>query len=163
MIISLLVAATENNVIGKDNKLLWRLPNDLRYFKNLTYGGVILMGRKTFDSIGKPLPGRVNVVVSGNADFNPAGIIKAPGIEEGLSKADETNCNEVFVIGGGEIYRQIWDRADIIYMTRVHALLEGDTYFPAIDESEWQKTWESDFKADEKHAYDYSFETWKRK
>lgn len=162
MSISLLVAATENNVIGKDNKLLWHLPNDLRYFKNLTYGGVMLMGRKTFESIGKPLPGRVNIVISANPSFNAKGIIKAASIEEGLARAQETNCREIFVIGGGDIYRQMMNMADKIYMTRVHTVMDGHAYFPEINEAQWQKTSAAGFKADEKHAFDYTFETWEK-
>ena len=160
--ISLLVAATENNVIGKDNQLLWHLPNDLRYFKNITWGSVIVMGRKTFESIGKPLPGRINIVIS-SKNLNIPGIIEAHSINDALHKAAETNCTEYFIVGGGTIYEQLMPQSQKIYMTRVHTHLEGDVRFPEIHESQWMLTGRQEMYKDPKHAYDYSFETWVRK
>ena len=162
MIISLIVAATSNNAIGKNNQLLWHLPNDMKFFKNTTWGMPVIMGRKTYEALGKPLPGRINIVISRQPQFNAEGIIVVQTIEEALQKAAETNCLESFIIGGGEIYRQSMEIANRIYMTRVHTELEGDTYFPEIDESKWGKVFNLDFPSDEKHAFSYSLQTWER-
>lgn len=166
MIISLIVAASANNVIGKNNKLLWHLPNDLKFFKNTTWGMPVIMGRKTYDSIaGEPLPGRFNIVITRQTDWNPGRddvwIVKS--LEEAVEKAKQTDCKEVFIAGGGEIYRQSMPIANRIYLTRVHTLIDGDILFPVIDEKEWEQTYHLDFAADDKHAYAYSFQTWKRK
>ena len=163
MTISLLVAAAENNAIGKNNQLLWSLPNDMKFFKNTTWGMAVIMGRKTYESVDKPLPGRFNIVITRQADWKAAGVTVATDLQDALKKAAETNCNEVFVIGGGEIYKWAIDIADKILITRVHASFDADTFFPVIDESKWQLTHNQDFKADEKHAYAYSFQTWQRK
>ena len=160
--ISLIVAAASNNGIGKNNQLLWHLPNDLKFFKNTTWGMVVIMGRKTFESVNKPLPGRINIIITRQSGYQPEGVWVAASLDEALSKAASTNCRELFVIGGGEIYRECMPRATKIYLTRVHATLEADTFFPAIDQSTWKQTGQLHFKADEKHAYDYSFETWER-
>jgi dihydrofolate reductase len=161
--ISLIVAAAENNAIGKDNQLLWHLPNDLKFFKNTTWGMPVIMGRKTFEAVNKPLPGRFNIVITRQADWKAEGTIVATDLQDALQKAKETNCNEIFVIGGGEIYKQSMEIADKIYITRVHASFDADTFFSAIDESKWQLTHNQDFRVDEKHAYAYSFQTWQRK
>jgi dihydrofolate reductase len=163
MSISLVVAAAQNNAIGKDGKLLWHLPNDLRFFKNTTWGMVVVMGRKTFEEVNKPLPGRVNIVITSNSGWQADDTITANNLPDALEKAVLTNCKEIFIIGGGEIYRQSMDIADTIYITRVHATLEGDTFFPVIDEAKWQLISNEDFTADEKHAYAYSFQVWKTK
>lgn len=161
--ISILVAIAENGAIGKENKLLWHLPNDMRFFKNLTWGGVVIMGRKTFDSIGKPLPGRVNVVITSNAEWKMEGVQTASSIENALALAKQTNCKEVFIIGGGEIYKQTFSLAKKMYITRVHHSFDADTFFPDYDKEEWKITDKLDFFIDEKHQYNYSFETWIRK
>src|SRR5271170_15495 len=127
MIISLIVAATTNNVIGKDNQLLWHLPNDMKYFKNTTWGMPVLMGRKTFEALaGEPLPGRFNFVITRNKDWDPHNpkVQVAPGLEQAIDLARETDCKECFVIGGGEIYIEAMPLADKIYLTRVHAVVE---------------------------------------
>jgi dihydrofolate reductase len=160
--VSLIVAAAENNAIGKDNQLLWHLPNDLKFFKNTTWGMPVIMGRKTFEAVNKPLPGRFNIVITRQADWKGEGTISATDLNEALQKAAATNCKEIFVIGGGEIYKQSMEIADKIYMTRVHAILDGDTFFPAIDETKWQLTSLHEFAADEKHTYAYSFQTWEQ-
>jgi dihydrofolate reductase len=162
MTISLIVAASENNAIGKNNHLLWNLPNDLKFFKNTTWGFPVIMGRKTFEEVNKPLPGRTNIVVTSKPDWHVAGTITTGNINEAIVKAAETNSKQAFIIGGGEIYKQSMEIADIIYITRVHAQLEGDTFFPVIDESKWKLTSNQDFLADEKHAYNYSFQIWKK-
>lgn len=163
MIVSLVVAAAENNAIGKDNQLLWHLPNDLRFFKNITWGMVVVMGRKTFEAVNKPLPGRINIVITRQPDWTAEGTITAIDLEDVLKKAAETNCKEIFVIGGGEIYKQSMAIANKIYITRVHATLDADTYFPVIDEDKWTLTSNEDFETDAKHAYAYSFQVWEKK
>ncbi|MEP7238952.1 MAG: dihydrofolate reductase [Ferruginibacter sp.] len=162
MTISLLVAAAENNAIGKNNQLLWSLPNDMRFFKNTTWGMAVIMGRKTYESVNKPLPGRFNIVITRQAEWKAEGVIVAKDLQDALQKASETNCKEVFVIGGGEIYKWAIDIADKIYITRVHASFDAVTFFPAIDESKWQLTTNKDFEIDDKHAYAYSFQIWER-
>jgi len=162
MTISLIVAAAENNAIGKDNQLLWHLPNDLKFFKNTTWGMPVIMGRKTFEAVNKPLPGRINIVITRQADWKADNVITTADLQDALQKAEATNCNEIFVIGGGEIYKQSMEIADKIYITRVHATLDGDTFFPVIDETKWQQTTLQEFAADEKHQYAYSFQTWER-
>ena len=161
--ISLLVAAAENNAIGKDNKLLWHLPKDLRFFKNTTWGMVVIMGRKTYEAVDKPLPGRVNIVITTQPDWQRENVLSAKNLADALQQAAATNCKEIFIIGGGEIYKQSMEIADKIYMTRVHATLAGDTFFPAIDEAKWNLKENIDFEADEKHAYAFSFQQWVKK
>ena len=161
--ISLIVAAAENNAIGKNNQLLWHLPNDLKFFKNTTWGMPVIMGRKTFESVNKPLPGRINIVITRQPGWNAEGVIVSTDMNDALKKAAETNCKETFIIGGGEIYQQGFEFADKIYITRVHAVLDGDTFFPSIDENKWQLTSSQDFVADDKHKFAYSFQTWVKK
>ena len=161
--LAMVVAASTNNAIGKDNKLLWTLPNDLKFFKNITWGFPVIMGRKSFEAINKPLPGRTNIVITRQPGWAAKGAITAADLNEALIKAAETNAKQIFIIGGGEIYRQSMAVADTIYITRVHAVLDGDTYFPEIPESEWALDTNTDFTADEKHAYAYSFQVWKKK
>lgn len=163
MSIALIVAAATNHAIGKDGQLLWHLPKDLKFFKNTTWGMVVIMGRKTFEAVNKPLPGRTNIVVTSNADWQAPDTQTASSLQAALEQAKATNCKEIFIIGGGEIYRQSIDLADTIYLTRVHAELEGDTFFPVIEETNWQLVDNEDFAADEKHAYPFSIQVWKRK
>nr|AIA15410.1 Dihydrofolate reductase [uncultured bacterium] len=162
MIVSLVVAASENNVIGKDNKLLWRLPNDMAFFKNVTWGMPVIMGRKTFESLGsKPLKGRTNIVITRKGEIDEE-VVTVSSLEQAVKAAGDTDAKECYIIGGGEIYRQSMQIADKIYMTRVSAVVEGDTWFPEIDEKVWRVTSSVSFDADEKHAYAYRFETWQR-
>lgn len=166
MIISLIVAATTNNVIGKDNKLLWHLPNDMKFFKNTTWGMPVIMGRKTFEALaGEPLPGRFNFVITRQKDWRPhrEKVQVAHDLTSALRLAEQTDSKEAFVIGGGQIYAEAMPVADRIYMTRIHAVLEGDTYFPIIDERDWTLTGNLDFQPDERHAFAYSFQLWERK
>ena len=160
--ISIVVAASENQVIGKDNRLLWRLSNDMKFFKNLTMGGVLVMGRKTFESIGKALPGRTNIVITRQKDWKADQVMVAENIEDAIKLGAETSDN-IFIIGGGEIYRQTLNKADRIYLTRVHTVLEGDTFFHDVDQSVWQLQDKQDYPADEKNEYAHSIETWIRK
>jgi len=166
MIISLLVAASSNNVIGKNNQLLWHLPNDMKYFKDTSWGMPVIMGRKTFESLeSKALNGRINIILTSHKHIaNAKGKIElVDSVETALEKARSTDCKEVFVIGGGEVFKLFFDLADKIYMTRVDANLEGDTYFPAIDPADWLLTSSRPFPADEKHKYSYTFEIWERR
>lgn len=136
MTISLVVAASENNVIGKDNRLLWHLPNDMKFFKNTTWGMPVIMGRKTFESLGKPLTGRTNIVMTRHKDWTANGTRASANIEEALEAAAETDAKEVFVIGGGEIFKQVLSQASRVYLTRVHVKLEGDAFFPELPPAE---------------------------
>ncbi|MHA4810556.1 dihydrofolate reductase [Flavitalea flava] len=164
-IISLIVAASNNNVIGKDNKLLWHLPSDMKFFKNTTWGMPVIMGRKTFEALaGEPLPGRFNFIITRNTNWNPPNSKAVPvaTLDAAIEEARKTDCKEAFVIGGGQIYAESMAIADKIYMTRVDTVIEGDTWFPVIDENKWEMTSHRDFPVDEKHAYAYSFQVWER-
>ena len=123
----------------------------------------VIMGRKTFESVNKPLPGRTNIVITRQAGWNAAGVMVATDLQDALKKADETNCKEAFIIGGGEIYKWAMSIADKIYLTKVHTQLEADTFFPVINEEEWELVSNEDFEKDEKHQYAYSFQQWKKK
>jgi dihydrofolate reductase len=162
MIISLVVAASTNNAIGKDNQLLWNLPNDMKYFKNVTWGMPVIMGRKTFDSLGKALTGRKNIVITRQQGWKADNVIVVKSLDDAIFVAKETDANEIMVIGGGEIFKIAFEKAKRIYITRVEAVLEGDTYFPAIDPKVWHLVSQKDHEADEKHAYAYSFQVWER-
>ncbi len=163
MIVSLVVAAAENNAIGKNNQLLWYLPNDLKFFKNTTWGMPVIMGRKTFESVNKPLPGRMNIVITKQAGWKSDGVTVASSLNDALQKAEAANYKQAFVIGGGEIYKQALPQADVVYLTRVHAEIDGDIFFPALNDDEWQLESNDDFGKDEKHQYAYSFQKWVRK
>lgn len=161
--LSLIVAAADNNVIGFDGKMPWHLPEDLKYFKNTTWGMPVIMGRKTFEAMGKPLPGRKNIVVTSNADWQAPDATVATSLDDAIEKAQVGFAKELFVIGGGEIYKQAIDRADKIYMTRVMTCPQGDTWFPKINLNQFAKASERMFKADEKNAFDLRFEVWVKK
>ena len=162
MNISLIVAAASNNAIGKDGNLPWHLPNDMKHFRNITWGMPVLMGRKTFESLGKALPGRKNIVITRQTGWAAPGAVSVASIEDGLFVAKETDAREVMVIGGGEIYRALFDRAKRIYLTRVEAEPEADTYFPAIDPKHWYLVSQKNHEADEKNSFNYSFQIWER-
>lgn len=162
MTISLIVAAANNNAIGKEGSMPWHLPNDLRHFKNLTWGMPVLMGRKTFESLGKPLPGRKNIVISRQPGWSAPGAVVVKSIEDALFIAREADMKEVMVIGGGEIYRSLFESAKRIYLTRVEAEPEADTFFPVIDPQQWHLMSQKNHEADEKNAYNYSFQVWER-
>lgn len=163
MILSSVVAASTNNVIGKDNQLLWRLPNDMKFFKNTTWGMPVIMGRKTYESLGKPLTGRTNIIITRQEGYAPEGTFTAPDLDAAIALAADADAKEAFIIGGGEIYKLALPYTQRIYLTRVHTIVEGDTYFPVFSEKEWELLSELNFKADDKHAYDYSFQVWQRK
>jgi dihydrofolate reductase len=159
--LSIVVAAAENDVIGVRNELPWRLPDDLRRFKALTLGKPVLMGRKTFESIGKPLPGRMNLVVTRQHDWTAPGCVVAGSIEEAIGAAGPVP--EIAIIGGGQIFSEVLPRVNTIYLTRVHVALNGDAYFPRLVPDEWRETDREDHAADERHAYAFSFVTLERR
>lgn len=159
MRLSLIVAAADRGVIGQGNALPWRLPEDLKRFKALTLGKPIIMGRKTFDSIGKPLPGRTNIVISRQAELVLSGCYVVGSLPEAIATAmaSSDDVDEVMIIGGAEIYRQALPLAQRIYLTRVHASLAGDAMFPALSAASWREVVHEDYPADERHAHAYSF------
>lgn len=158
---SIIVALSENNVIGSGNQLPWRLSADLKRVKALTMGHHLIMGRKTYESIGRPLPGRTNVIITRNGSFAPQGCVVVNSLQAALDMAKDDT--EVFVFGGGEIFREALPLVDKIYMTVVHCTLDGDTHFPPLDPTEWTELERQEFMADEKNQYDYSFVTLQRK
>jgi dihydrofolate reductase len=159
VIVSLVVAVSENRVIGKAGKLPWRLPKDLQHFKKLTLDHTVIMGRKTFEEIQRPLTNRRNVVISRNPGFHPHGVTVVPSLAEALALG--ATEDEVFVVGGGEIYRLALPRADRLHLTVVHAVVEGDTFFPPLDAA-WALDEEERHEPDEKHAFAFTFRTYSR-
>lgn len=164
---TIVVAVSRNGVIGRDGDMPWRLSTDLKRFKALTLGKPVIMGRKTFQSIGKPLPGRANIVVSRNSDFAPDNVTLARSLQEAtvlaatLARAD--GLNEICVIGGGEIYRQAIATADVLHVTHVEAEVDGDTSFPSIDPAIWQADAEVLVPAGEKDNFPTCFITYRRR
>lgn len=159
MKLSIIVATSLNNAIGKDNQLLWHLPADLKFFKTTTMGCPVVMGRKTFQSIGRTLPGRKNIVITRDSNFNSDktfDIIVEPNLESAINHLQ--NEQEVFIIGGGEIYKQSLHLIDTIYKTIVNTTIEGDVYFPEIDMNQFELVWEEKHLADEKNKMDYTFQ-----
>lgn len=159
--ITIIVAKSENNVIGNNNELIWHLPDDLKRFKQLTTGHPIIMGRKTFESIGRPLPNRTNIVITRNQDWNPDGIVAVNSLEEAIEKGKYID-KDIFIIGGGNIYEQALWMTDALEVTEVHHPFEGDAFFPEINLEEWKEVARERFPADEKHAYKYSFVRYER-
>jgi dihydrofolate reductase len=159
MKLSIIVATSLNHAIGKNNQLLWHLPADLKFFKTTTMGCPVVMGRKTFQSIGRTLPGRKNVVITRDKNFNSDNqfdILVVSSLDEALVKLHAEN--EVFIIGGGEIYKQSMDSVDTIYLTLVHTVIDGDVYFSEIDKTKFDLVWEEKHLADEKNKFDYTFQ-----
>jgi dihydrofolate reductase len=161
MRLSLIVAVSENNVIGRDGDLPWHLSADLKRFKRLTRGHHIVMGRKTFESIGRMLPGRITVVVTRNAEYQAPGAIVAGSLDDALRRI--SGDSDVFIVGGAELYRNTLDQAARIYLTAVHADVDGDTCFPEVDWSRWSLLEDVRFAADDKNDHDYSFRVYDRK
>jgi dihydrofolate reductase len=157
MIRAIMAAVADNSVIGKDNDLAWHLPADLRHFKKTTSGHYIVMGRKTFESLGKPLPNRTSIIITRNPDYRQEGAVVVYSLEAALGLAEKNGQEKVFILGGGEIYRQAMSVADHMYITEVHGSFEGDTFFPEIDKSVWKEVHREDYPADEKNKYPYSF------
>lgn len=161
MILSIVVAIAENNAIGKDNQLLWHLPADLKHFKDITSGHTIIMGRKTYDSIGRPLPNRRNIVITRNRELDLPGTEVTNSLDEALQlcAAEE----EVFIIGGAELYKHALEATDRIYLTRVHHSYDADTFFPEIAHGTWKETSIENHQPDEKNGLAYTFSTLERK
>ncbi len=162
MNISLVVAASQNNVIGKDNRLLWTLPNDMKHFKNVTWGMPVVMGRKTFESFKKSLQGRKNIILSRQKEYKPDNAIVVDNLRDVELLVKGMDVKELMVIGGGEIYKMYFPKANRIYLTRVNTVIDGDTFFPVISEKDWKLVSRIENKADDRHAYDYAFEEWVR-
>ncbi len=166
MKVSLIVAVSENGVIGKDNDLIWYLPNDMRFFKETTIGHHVIMGRKNFESIPhkyRPLPNRTNVVITRQSDYKAEGCMVVNSVEAALEVAKQNGDSEPFIIGGGQIYKLALEAnmIDKVYLTKIHHSFEGDTFFPELN-SDWEEINKIENKADEKHSYNYDFITLKK-
>ncbi len=160
MLISLIVAMDRNRLIGRGNALPWHLPADLAHFKAVTMGKPIVMGRKTYESIGRPLPGRHNIVISRNPHFAAAGCTVVASVEQAL--AVSAAAPELMIIGGAQLYAELLPRAQRLYLTRIDASFDGDAWFPELDANQWRELERSDHAADERNAYPYSFLTLER-
>ena len=162
--VALVVAVAENGIIGQNGQLPWgRMPADLRHFKQLTLGHPVVMGRKTFDSIGKALPGRCNVVVTRQHGWAAPGCETAASVLGGLERARELGAETICVIGGGEIYREALPAVDVVYLTEIHHTFEGDASFPPLSPTDWREETRERHEADAQHAYAYSFVTLRRR
>ncbi|RTL13531.1 MAG: dihydrofolate reductase [Flavobacteriaceae bacterium] len=160
--LTIIAAASENNALGKDNQLVWHLPDDFKRFKSLTSGHFIVMGRKTFESFPKPLPNRTHIIITRQNDYEvQEGCLVASSLQHAIELCPKNE--EVFIIGGGEIYKQSIEIADKIDLTRVHTTIEADTFFPEIDTNHWKLVFEEFHPKDEKHDYDFTFLTYVRK
>ena len=167
MKVSLIVAVSENGIIGNNNNLIWNLPKDMKFFKETTLGHHVIMGRKNFESIPhkySPLPNRINIVITRQSNYSAKGCLTVSSIEEALKISRKNKDQEPFIIGGGEIYKLALEKklVDKIYLTKIHQTFYGDTYFPELA-TEWQEVNRIDYKADKRHAYDYSFLTFEKK
>lgn len=156
--LTLIAATSTNNALGKDNQLVWHLPDDFKRFKSLTSGHYIIMGRKTFESFPKPLPNRTHVIITRQKNYEaPEGCIVVPSLEKAIEVCPKND--EVYIIGGGEIYKQSIDIADKVELTRVHTTVEADAFFPEINPEKWKIVFEEHHEKDEKHAFDFTFQT----
>lgn len=158
--LSLIVAMTENGVIGRGGDMPWRMSDDLRRFKRITLGHHIVMGRKTYDSIGRPLPGRTSIVISRQATYADPQVRAARSLDEALQLA--SGDHEVFITGGSQIFAMALPHVDRMYLTRIHCELDGDTHFPDVDWSRWRLIEQQTHRADDRNQYDYSFQTYER-
>lgn len=159
--LSIIVAASENNVIGKDNQLLWHLPDDLKHFKRTTRGHHVIVGRKTFESQGKPLPGRTNIIITRKPDYKAEGCFVVNSLDKALDLSQDDD--EPFIIGGEQIYRMALPRVERIYLTRVHSEFKGDTFFPELDMDQWEEISREYYEKDEKNDYPFSIIVLERK
>ena len=158
--ISIIVAVADSGVIGRDNALPWHLPEDLKRFKRLTMGKPVVMGRKTYESIGKPLPGRQNIVVTRDTNYRRDGVSVVHGADDALRAA--AGAPEIMVIGGAELFREFLPRAGRVHLTRVHGDVAGDIHWAALDDREWRVVEREEYAADERHAYAMTFEVWEK-
>ncbi len=156
-----IAAAAENNALGKDNKLVWHLPNDFKRFKEITSGHYIILGRKTFESFPKPLPNRTHVIITRNKNYKAEGCIIVNSLEEALNKVPKNQ--DAYIIGGAEIYKQSINITDKIELTRVHTTCQADAFFPEINLNDWKLIFEEMHTKDEKHNFDYTFQTFIKK
>ncbi len=163
MIISQIVAISENFVIGRNNRLPWKVPDDAAYFHKVTRGHVVLMGRKNYEANGKALPGRTNIVVTGNPLFTPDDALTAGSPEEGIRMAARTGEEEIFITGGGEIYLQTLPYTDRLYLTIIHTIIKGDTFYPHIRFSEWKTISEIFREKDDRNPFDQTYFIFKKK
>ncbi|NQS91929.1 MAG: dihydrofolate reductase [Chloroflexi bacterium] len=163
MILSIIVAVDENQGIGSQNQIPWDLPLDLARFKRLTMGHHLIVGRKTYQSIGSPLPGRQMIVLTRNPDFEAEGCLTASSLYDAIQLAEEAREKEVFIIGGAELYQEALPMADHLYLTRVYASLEADTFFPEFDEEDWIQVYEQKHPVDEENAIPHTFFHYRRK
>lgn len=164
MITSHIVAVGKNNEIGKDNDLLWHMPNDMKFFMNTTKGHCVLMGRKTFESFGKkPLKNRINIVITRQDYYKAEGCVVVSSIKEGIAYAREQREEELFIIGGGGIYEQSLEQTDRIYLTRIYGEFDAEVFYPELDMENWKQVNEEKHEKDGRHAYDYTFYTYERK
>ena len=163
--IIIIVAASENNAIGKDNRLIWRLPDDMKFFKEKTEGHCVVTGRKNYESIPekfRPLPGRSNIVVTRSENFQAPGAIVVHSLEDAIVKAEHLEETDLYIIGGGEIYREASPVTDIIWLPRSHHEFDAHTFFPLLDATQWEITWQEKHPADEKHIYAVTFLKYER-
>ena len=158
--ITIIAAIGKNGELGKNNDLIWHLPNDLKRFKKVTAGHHVIMGRKTFESLGKPLPNRTNIIITRNSTYTAEGCVIVNSLQEAIEAAQEDE--NPFILGGAQIYKQALEIADVLDLTRVDASLEADAFFPEIDLEKWKVVAREDHQKDEKHQYNYSFVTYKK-
>ncbi len=157
MIKSIMVARSDNRVIGRDNDLVWHMPADLKYFKETTTGHYVVMGRKTYESVNKPLPGRLNIIVTRQPNYYREGCLVVHDVEQAFRLGEENGQEELFVLGGAQIYELTLPQVDRIYLTEIKADFEGDTYFPEIDTTQWKEVKREQHTADEKNPHPYAF------
>lgn len=164
--LALMAARAENNTIGRNNRLPWYLPNDLKYFKKITFGKPVIMGRKTWESLKGPLPGRTNIVVTRNPDYRAEGAKVVHDLDQAMTLAESIGVidgiEEVVIMGGAGLYEEGLKKADRLYLTEVHAEVEGDAFFPEMDMSQWREVGREDFSAEPPNEYDYSFVIYER-
>ena len=158
--ITIIAAIAENNALGKDNKIIWHLPNDFKHFKEVTSGNYIIMGRKTFESFPKPLPNRTHVVISRQKNYAPEGCIVVDNLEKAIAICPKNS--KIYIIGGGEIYKQSINQVDILDITKVHHSFDADVFFPEIDPKIWKLISEDFHPKDDKHLYDFTFQKYEK-
>ncbi|HGY5235728.1 MULTISPECIES: type 3 dihydrofolate reductase [Aeromonas] len=164
MKISMIAAVAQDRVIGKDNQMPWHMPADLAHFKRITLGKPVLMGRKTFESIGRPLPGRRNLVISRNPEYRVDGVEVIDSVKAALELLSHGEAvEELMVIGGGHLFEQLLPKAERLYLTQIELEVEGDAHFPVLDHTDWELLEAESHSADERNAYPYRFETWQRR
>lgn len=163
MIKSIIAAKSDNNVIGKDNDLVWHMPADLRFFKNKTKGHWVIMGRKTFESMNGPLPNRSHIIITRRPDYQAEGCYVTDSIEGAFKIAEQQKLDDVFILGGAEIYAQTMNKADRMFVTEIKSTFEGDTFFPEIDTTYWKEVGRDEHEADDKNPYDYAFVEYRKR